>query len=218
MTHPAGWGSYKRHALTTALQDAGVWNVRLLIEPAGAAWHFGALESIETGQVVAVYDLGGRTFDFATVLRRTADGSFQVIGTPTAIGQLGGLDFDQAVFDHIRREVALPILDQSDPETLAAMAWIRAACVDAKGGTVRRCCRHHSGWCAADVRHRIRLTRCEFEWMIQDAVASTVACLVDAIVSAGVAESDVAGILMVGGLSRIPLAAQMLSERFGCSS
>ena len=83
VSHPASWGSYKRHALGKALTDGGVHNVQLLSEPVAAAMRIAAHEDIEPGQVVAVYDLGGRSFD-AAVLRRTADG-FEVLGPPTGI-------------------------------------------------------------------------------------------------------------------------------------
>ena len=211
VTHPASWGTYKRHALSKALTDGGVEDVTLLSEPVAAAMRIAAHEDIEPGQVVAVYDLGGRSFD-AAVLRRTADG-FDVLGPPTGIAELGGVDFDQAVFDHLRVGVRLPAPDPSDPELLAAMGRIRLACVEAKETL--------SGDTAATIpvvlpagRTRVRLTRGEFEGMIWDALASTVTCLAEAIESAGVAESDVAAILLVGGSSRIPLAAQLISERF----
>ena len=211
VSHPASWGSYKRHALGKALTDGGVENVQLLSEPVAAAMRIAAHEDIEPGQVVAVYDLGGRSFD-AAVLRRTADG-FEVLGPPTGIAELGGVDFDQAVFDHLRVGVRLPAPDPSDSELLAAMGRIRLACVEAKETL--------SADTAASIpvvlpagRTRVRLTRGEFEGMIRDALASTVTCLADAIEYAGVEESDVAAILMVGGSSRIPLAAQLISERF----
>ena len=211
VSHPASWGSYKRHALGKALTDGGVENVQLLSEPVAAAMRIAAHEDIEPGQVVAVYDLGGRSFD-AAVLRRTADG-FEVLGPPTGIAELGGVDFDQAVFDHVRVGVRLPAPDPSDSDLLTAMGRIRLACVEAKETL--------SADTAASIpvvlpagRTRVRLTRGEFEGMIRDALASTVTCLADAIEYAGVEESDVAAILMVGGSSRIPLAAQLISERF----
>ncbi|HVH23484.1 MAG TPA: Hsp70 family protein [Pseudonocardia sp.] len=57
------------------------------------------------GSTVAVYDLGGGTFD-AAVVRKTAGGGFELLGTPEGIDQLGGVDFDEAVFAHVRGALA----------------------------------------------------------------------------------------------------------------
>jgi molecular chaperone DnaK (HSP70) len=75
--------------------------VELRTEPEAAAISYAAGERMADGDVVAVYDLGGGTFD-AAVLRRTA-GGFELLGRPEGIEQLGGADFDEAVFDHVTR-------------------------------------------------------------------------------------------------------------------
>ena len=81
---------------------------------------------------LAVYDLGGGTFD-ATVLRRTAHG-FEILGTPEGIERLGGTDFDDAIFAHVNYLAggALSELDMSDPRTVVALARLRQDCTLAK--------------------------------------------------------------------------------------
>lgn len=75
VTHPANWGPYKIDLLQQAIRLAGLDPdmVDLLTEPEAAAIHYATNERVEPGQVVAVYDLGGGTFD-AAILRKTADG------------------------------------------------------------------------------------------------------------------------------------------------
>ncbi|HAP78299.1 MAG TPA: hypothetical protein DCR14_19725, partial [Acidimicrobiaceae bacterium] len=89
VTHPANWGAYKLDLLRQAVTAAGVGNATLVPEPVAAAVQYASTERVEVGDVVAVYDLGGGTFD-AAVLRKTATG-FETIGRPEGIERLGGI-------------------------------------------------------------------------------------------------------------------------------
>ena len=104
ITHPANWGAYKKDLLEQAVHLAGLSGpgnptIRLLSEPEAAAIHYASTERVEPGQAVAVYDLGGGTFDVA-ILRATGD-SFAILGVPEGIERLGGIDFDAAVLGHV---------------------------------------------------------------------------------------------------------------------
>ena len=79
LTHPASWGPYKRDLMRQAAQRAGIAPVTLLTEPEAAAADYAATERVEVGSTVAVYDLGGGTFD-AAVLRKTPTG-FEILGS-----------------------------------------------------------------------------------------------------------------------------------------
>ena len=85
-----------------------------LTEPEAAAIHYASQERVDAGAVVAVYDLGGGTFD-AAVLRKHGDG-FEILGEPEGIERLGGIDFDEAVFAHVRATPSAATLDQLDPD------------------------------------------------------------------------------------------------------
>src|SRR5687767_4772077 len=121
MTHPANWGEYKRDLLAQAVRLAGLDRATLLSEPEAAAIHYASLERVEPGTLVAVYDLGGGTFD-AAVLRKRGDDSFEVLGQPEGIERLGGIDFDEAIFRYVLRAVGDPVhaLDTDDPAVTAA--------------------------------------------------------------------------------------------------
>ncbi len=213
VTHPASWGPYKQALLKHALTEVGLTNITFLSEPAAAAAHYASQARIEPGSTVAVYDLGGGTFD-AAVVRKMDEVSFEVLGTPQGIDSLGGVDFDEAVFRHVRAGLDMPSLDPTDPDVLAAVARVRRDCTEAKEAL------------SADtevtipvllpqLQTRVRMVRSEFEGMVRDSLEDTVDALRRALESAGILEHDVDSVLLVGGSSRIPLVAQLLSAEFG---
>jgi actin-like ATPase involved in cell morphogenesis len=217
LTYPANWGPYKLDLLQQAVRHAGFGDdpVTYLTEPEAAAIHYATRERVDPGSVVAVYDLGGGTFD-AAALRRTTDGGYEVLGQPEGIERLGGIDFDAAVLAHVDRAVggAVSSVDPEDPEASAAAARLWEECVAAKevlssdvDATIPVA--------LPGVRQSIRLTRAEFETMIRPAIAETITGLRRALRSADVTPDDIAAVLLVGGSSRVPLVAQMVSADLG---
>jgi actin-like ATPase involved in cell morphogenesis len=213
VTHPANWGPYKRDLLMQAMTLADVRGVQLRSEPEAAAVQYAAHERVRAGETVAVYDLGGGTFD-AAVLRKTASG-FELLGEPAGIEQLGGIDFDEAVLGHVVETLgpAVDRLDPADPAVVEALAQLRRDCVVAKEDL------------SADtevlipvalptVHTRVRLNRYEFEDMIRPALQETVAAMHRALRSASVGAGDLRCILLAGGSSRIPLVSELLSVEF----
>lgn len=214
ITHPANWGPYKQDLLAQAIRMADLPGAVTLTEPQAAAISYAANERVEPGEIVAVYDLGGGTFD-AAVLRRTVDG-FEILGEPEGIERLGGIDLDEAVMAHVRRGLgdALDGLDLDDETTLSALARLRRECVDAKEAL--------SGDTEVAIpvllpalQTEVRLTRGEFEQFVRPTLTDTVAALRRALDSADLQPDDVATVLLVGGSSRIPLVAELVSDAFG---
>src|SRR5690349_7823943 len=218
VTHPAAWGSHKKDLLTAALAAQGL-RVTLLAEPQAAAFHYATQERVAPGSTIAVYDLGGGTFDAAVV--RKADRSeaafgatgFGLLGRPEGLDRLGGIDFDDVVFDHVREGLpaAFSDLDDTDTGVLSAVARVRRECSEAKEAL------------SADTDVSIpvllptgggsvRLHRTEFESMIRPRVEETVDALRAAVRSAGCRPGELSAVLLVGGSSRIPLVAQLVSE------
>jgi molecular chaperone DnaK len=216
ISHPANWGAYKIDLLHQAARMADLEPdaVRWVSEPECAALFYAHQERVEPGEVVAVYDLGGGTFD-AAVLRRTDDG-FEIIGRPEGIERLGGIDFDAAVFAHVGRALdgLLDELDPQDPSVRATVARLRQDCLDAKEAL-------SSDTDAAvpvllpNVSTEVRLTRAELEALIRPALADSIDTMHRAMRSAGVEAEDVAKVLLVGGSSRIPLVGQLVSSQLG---
>ena len=213
VTHPANWGRYKVELLTEAVTLAGLdlSNVSFITEPEAAAVSYAAQERVDPGEIVAVYDLGGGTFD-AAVLRRT-DNGFSLVGRPEGIERLGGIDFDAAVFSHVTMSLGdvFANIDPEDPAALAAVARLRRDCVDAKealssdtDATIPVLLPNH--------QTEVRITRGEFESLIRPVLMDSIGAMRRAVNSAGLQLDDVSRILLVGGSSRIPLVSLLISS------
>lgn len=213
ITHPASYGTYKLDLLQQSVRAAGLERVTFVAEPIAAAIYYASQQRIEPGAVVAVYDLGGGTFD-AAVLRKTGDG-FEQLGQAEGLERLGGIDFDQSVFAHVSASLG-PQLEAlaGDPSARSALLRLREDCRNAKESL-------SSDTVATipvilpNVNTEIRLTRAEFEAMIRPRISDTLKALDRARASAGLAYADIDRVLLVGGSSRIPLIGQLVSEATG---
>jgi actin-like ATPase involved in cell morphogenesis len=216
VTHPANWGQFKLDLLRQACRLADLDRVLTLSEPEAAAINYAALSRVEPGAVIAVYDLGGGTFDAAVLRKREAGGGWQLLASPEGIERLGGIDFDEAVFRHVSVAVggAIEALDETDPAAQAAVTRLRQECVEAKEALSTD----------TDVsipvllptlQTEVRLTRAEYEQMVRPALGDTMAALSRALRAAGVGPADVSAVLLVGGSSRTPLVAEMVTATLG---
>jgi actin-like ATPase involved in cell morphogenesis len=214
LTHPANWGPFRRGVFKDVPGLAGVADAVMLTEPEAAATYYAAAQQLAIGATVAVYDLGGGTFD-ATVVRQEP-GGLRVLGTPEGVERLGGIDFDQALFDFVSYSAdgALEELDARDPKTGIALARLRQDCVLAK----------ESLSVDSEVllpvflperQFDVRLTREGFEDLIRGQLETSITALSRTLGSAGVTADELSAVLLVGGSSRIPLVAQMVSNELG---
>ena len=211
VTHPASWGAHKKDLFNGALRNVGL-AVTFLAEPQAAAVSYASAERVEEGSTVAVYDLGGGTFD-AAVVRKTGNGTFELLGQPEGIERLGGIDFDEVVFAHVREAIGSKLegLDPEDPDVLSAVARLRRECVEAKEA-LSSDTEATIPVLLPELRTQSRLTRGEFEAMIRPALEETVLSLRRAVASAGLTPDDLSAVLLVGGSSRIPLVSQLVSD------
>jgi actin-like ATPase involved in cell morphogenesis len=216
LTHPANYTDYKRGLLEEAARQAGLdlATVRFITEPEAAAISYSREQRVEPGEVVAVYDFGGGTFD-AAVVRKTESG-FELIGSPEGMDRLGGVDIDQAVIAHVDQSVdgMLGQADADDPAARAGLARLRDDARQAKEAlstdTDTTILVSLPG-----LQTEVRLTREELEGMIRPRIRETVDALGRAVASAGLQMEDVSRILLVGGSSRIPLVGQLVREYTG---
>ncbi len=211
LAHPASWGPFRLDLLRKAAAQAGVADVLLVPEPVAAA--VANSDRVEDGSLVAVYDLGGGTFDAAVV--RCA-GDWSVVGTPEGVERLGGIDFDQAILAHVDQALDGQVyaLDSSDPESRSALMQLRSECQSAK--------EHLSQDTDVDipvslpnVRTSVRLTRAEFESMVRPRLADSLSVLDRVVASADATWSDISVVLLVGGSSNIPAVGQLVAEHTG---
>ena len=221
LTCPASWGPYKISLFEQAVQAIRIGEMtrlgsaELLSEPQAAAIGYASRERVEVGAHLAVYDLGGGTFD-AAVVRKDSPTAFTVLGRPEGIDGLGGVTFDEMLFEHVCAAAGVPLtqIDPNDPDIVPEVARLRRECTEAKEAlsvdtdtTIPVA--------LGGVRQRVRLTRVEFEEMIRPDLDRTIEALHRALESAAVDGTQLDAILLVGGSSRIPLVSQLISAEFG---
>lgn len=215
ITHPAGWGDYKLGLVRDALAGVGLADAALLPEPEAAALHYAAQERVPEGSCIGVYDLGAGTFDVA-LLRKAEGDAFVPVGRPDGLEQVGGADFDDAVLRHVVRSMpdAFAGLDTEDIDVRVALARLRRECTEAKEAL------SFDSEAAIPVvlpgtHGQVRLVRAEFEAMIADEVRRTIDTFARVVNAAGLRYDELSVILLIGGSSRIPLIAELLSAEFG---
>jgi molecular chaperone DnaK len=218
VTHPAAWGAHKKELLASALAGQGL-TVTFLAEPQAAALSYATNERVGGGSTIVVYDLGGGTFDAAVVRKDDGAGGaagFSLLGRPEGLERLGGVDFDEVVYEHVLDGMpdAFAELDDSDPAVLSAVARLRRDCTEAKEA-LSSDTEVAIPVMLPSARGSVRLHRSEFEAMIRPQVEETVSALRNAVLSAGLSPEQLTAVLLVGGSSRIPLVGQLVSEQLG---
>ncbi|MFB5080066.1 Fe-S protein assembly chaperone HscA [Raoultella sp. C349492] len=200
ITVPAYFDDAQRQGTKDAARLAGLHVLRLLNEPTAAAIAYG-LDSGQEG-VIAVYDLGGGTFDISVL--RLSRGVFEVLATG-GDSALGGDDFDHLLADYLRERAGLS--DRSDNrlqrELLDAAIAAKIALSTAETARV-----DVGGW-------QGEITRSHFNELIAPLVKRTLLACRRALKDAGVSAEEVLEVVMVGGSTRVPLVRERVGEFFG---
>lgn len=200
ITVPAYFDDAQRQGTKDAARLAGLHVLRLLNEPTAAAIAYG-LDSGKEG-VIAVYDLGGGTFDISIL--RLSRGVFEVLATG-GDSALGGDDFDHLLADWLREQAG--VADRSDDrvqrQLLDAAIAAKIALSDAQSTSV-----DVAGW-------KGMVTREQFNALIASLVKRTLLACRRALKDAAVEAQDVLEVVMVGGSTRVPLVRERVGEFFG---
>ncbi|MFN0089175.1 MAG: Hsp70 family protein, partial [Acidimicrobiales bacterium] len=215
LTHPATWGRPRLAQLVEAASRAGIANAVLVPEPVAAALAYAEEVGVPVGGHVAVYDLGGGTFD-CTVLRARELG-FAVVGRPLGEDRLGGELFDELLANHIGEQLdpllweALQISDEGP--------WRRAASL--LRAEARRAKELLSAHPYADVVVALptgmvqqRVTQDELVGLIEPYIAESVDRLRQCVADAGLGAGDLAAIHLTGGASRTPLVETLVQQAY----
>ncbi|PZW67558.1 molecular chaperone HscA [Pseudomonas sp. URMO17WK12:I1] len=200
ITVPAYFDDSQRQATKDAARLAGLNVLRLLNEPTAAAVAYGLDQKAEG--VVAIYDLGGGTFDIS-ILRLTG-GVFEVLATG-GDSALGGDDFDHAIAGWIVEQAGL----SADIEPGAQRSLLQAACAAKEALTAADSVEVSYG------QWRGVLSRIHFQTLIEPMVARSLKSCRRAVRDAGIEVEDVGAVVMVGGSTRVPRVREAVGELFG---
>ncbi len=205
ITVPAYFNDAQRQATRDAGRLAGLDVLRIVNEPTAASLAYGlGLDKTET-KTIAVYDLGGGTFDIS-ILRVTA-GIFEVLST-NGDTYLGGDDFDQAIVQYWMGQ--LGITKDALESDKSLMQSFRLAAEEAK--------RHLSANDSFDTTlnaYSISITKQQFETLVMPLVDKTMQCCKNALEDAALTIDDIEAVVMVGGSTRVPLVKQKVGTFFG---
>ncbi|WP_328708417.1 Hsp70 family protein [Microbispora hainanensis] len=214
LTHPAAWDDEQITALGEAARRAKLSTVRFVPEPVAAAAFYTEKGDLPAGAHVAVYDLGGGTFDIA-VLRRTATG-FDVI-TQGGSDRIGGEDFDEALY-----ELAADHAMTLDPAAWQDFTQATGPRASRDRALLRRDITEAKELLSVELtrtilagNQTIRITRDELNQAIEADIQETITEFHRVLTSTGLSLGDLAAVYLTGGSSRIPLVSDLLSQLLG---
>lgn len=215
LTHPASWGPFRCALYGEVARQAGLVRPGMVTEPEAAVAHYTASHPLDDGATIAVYDLGGSTFN-ATVLRKQP-GGLQILGEPERLEHLGGDTLDEAILSYVndsaRGEPSQ--LDTRYAQASAMLANLRQTCVSAKE-TLSADTTTTFPVTLPNRRFDIRLDRSDFEDLARGPIQSTLTTLFRTLWSAQVEPAELSAVLLVGGSAQIPLIAKLVAAELGC--
>ncbi|TCP07040.1 molecular chaperone DnaK [Caldimonas thermodepolymerans] len=220
ITVPAYFNDSQRQATKDAGRIAGLEVKRIINEPTAAALAFGLDKTDKRDRKVAVYDLGGGTFDISIIEIADVDGEkqFEVLST-NGDTFLGGEDFDQRIIDYIigefKKEQGVDL-----SKDVLALQRLKEAAEKAKielSSTQQT--EINLPYITADAsgpKHlNIKLTRAKLEALVEELIERTIEPCRTAIKDAGIKVSDIDDVILVGGMTRMPKVQEKVKEFFG---
>ncbi len=220
ITVPAYFNDSQRQATKDAGRIAGLDVKRIINEPTAAALAFGLDKHAKGDRKIAVYDLGGGTFDISIIEIADVDGEkqFEVLST-NGDTFLGGEDFDQRIIDYIVTEFKKEQGVDLTKDVLALQRLKEAAekaKIELSNSTQTDINLPYVTADASGPKHlNIKLTRAKLESLVDELIARTMDPCKTAIKDAGVSVSDIQDVILVGGMTRMPKVQDKVKEFFG---
>ena len=219
ITVPAYFNDSQRQATKDAGKIAGLNVQRIINEPTAAAVAYG-LDQKKGDKKIAVYDLGGGTFDVSIIDISDIDGENQIeVLSTNGDTQLGGEDFDAKLIDHIvsefKKEQSFDL--RSDPLALQRLKdAAEKAKIELSNGQQADINIPYITADASGPKHlTMKITRALFESMVEDLVKRTITPCEIALKDAKLSKSDIDDVILVGGQTRMPLVQRTVKEYFG---
>ena len=220
ITVPAYFNDAQRQATKDAGRIAGLEVKRIINEPTAAALAFGMDKQAKGDRKIAVYDLGGGTFDVSIIEIADIDGEkqFEVLST-NGDTFLGGEDFDQRIIDYLvsefKKEQAVDL-----SQDILALQRLKEAAEKAKIelSTAQQTdinLPYITATASGPKHMNIKLTRAKLEALVEDLIERSIAPCRTAITDAGIKIGDINDIILVGGQTRMPKVQEKVKEFFG---
>ncbi len=220
ITVPAYFNDSQRQATKDAGRIAGLDVKRIINEPTAAALAFGLDKTHKGDRKIAVYDLGGGTFDISIIEIADVEGEkqFEVLST-NGDTFLGGEDFDQRIIDYIIAEFKKDQGVDLGKDVLALQRLKEAAekaKIELSSSAQTDINLPYVTADASGPKHlNIKLSRSKFESLVDDLIERTIAPCRTAIKDSGLSVSDIQDVILVGGMSRMPKVQDKVKEFFG---
>lgn len=205
ITVPAYFNDAQRQATRDAGRLAGLDVLRIVNEPTAASLAYGIGMKQGEEKTIAVYDLGGGTFDISIL--KITNGIFEVLST-NGDTYLGGDDMDRVLSQHWQQALGITIDELNSHKSIAQELRLTAEAAkkhlsfnDSFEGTV--------------AGEKVSISKTEFEELITPLINRTIDSCNNALKDAGLAVQDIEAVVMVGGSTRVPLVKQRIGELFG---
>jgi molecular chaperone HscA len=205
ITVPAYFNDAQRQATRDAGKLAGLDVLRIVNEPTAASLAYGLGMRNDETKTVAVYDLGGGTFDISVL--RISNGIFEVLST-NGDTYLGGDDFDHAIVKHWMDQKGINEEELNTHKSLAQELRLKAE-------EAKKYLSNNENFKGKAGREALELNKVEFEKLIQSFVDKTIQCCKNALADANLTSNDIDEAVMVGGSTRVPLVKDSVSKFFG---
>ncbi len=205
ITVPAYFNDAQRQATRDAGRLAGLDVLRIINEPTAASLAYGIGLQVHKTKTIAVYDLGGGTFD-VSILKIT-NGVFDVLST-NGDTYLGGDDFDQAIVNYWKT-----LLNNSNDHMQKNATLLQKFRLAAEAA--KKALSTNNSYTTDIAGTTVSITKQQFEQLIQPFIKKTIDCCKQALKDAQLSTTDIDSIIMVGGSTRIPVVKQAVSAFFG---
>ena len=221
ITVPAYFNDSQRQATKDAGRIAGLEVLRIINEPTAAALAYGVDKTDQRDRKIAVYDLGGGTFDISIIEIAHIDGSDRQIEVLSTNGDtfLGGEDFDQRIMDHIvaefRQQQGVDL--SRDPIALQRIKTAaERAKIELSSGQQTEINEPYIAMNnGAPVHLTMKITRAKLESLVEDLVERSLGPCRVAMKDAGVSATDINEVILVGGQTRMPMVQTAVEKLFG---